>query len=164
LDQYIMDVIQQWEMPETIREQVPSSMPISLETYQRYWKKANENISCFPSPMSFSTIKAGSRDEYVSFIDCTLTNIPLLEGFSPSRWRNCMDVMIMKKSGVLDLSGLCTIVLFPVDCNYAFKHIGREMMKCAEEGNALAMEQYGSRKHHTAIDLVVIKTLTFNIL
>jgi hypothetical protein len=109
-------------------------------------------------------MKAGSRDEYVSFIDCSLTNILLLEGFSPSRWRNFMDVMIMKKSGVLDLSGLRTIVLFPVDCNYAFKHIGREMMKCAEEGNALAMEQYGSRKHHTAIDLVVNKTLTFDIL
>ena len=75
-----------------------------------------------------------------------------------------MDVIIMKKSGVLDLSGLRTIVLFPVECNYALKHIGFEMMKRAEEGNALAMEQYGSRKHHTAIDLVVIKTLTFNIL
>jgi len=164
LDQYILDVFQQWEMPNSIKEIRPPAMNISLESYRRFWKRANENISCFPSSLTFSTMKAGSMHEKISFIDCTLTNIPLLEGFSPSRWKNCMDVMIMKKSGVLDLSGLRTIVLFPVDCNYAFKHIGREMMKLAETGNALALEQYGSRKHHSAIDLAVNKTLTFDIL
>jgi hypothetical protein len=57
----------------------------------------------------------------------------------------CLDVMILKKSGVTDLSGLRTIILFPVDCNYAFKHVGREMMKVAEATKALAPEQYGSR-------------------
>jgi len=72
--------------------------------------------------------------------------------------------MIIKKSGVTDLSGLRTIVLFPVDCNYAFKHVGREMMKVAESTKSLAPEQYGSRKRHKAIDLAVNKALTFDIL
>jgi hypothetical protein len=72
--------------------------------------------------------------------------------------------MIQKKSGVTDLSGLRTIVLFPVDCNFAFKHVGRTMMQVAESTQALAPEQYGSRRRHKAIDLAVNKALTFDIL
>jgi hypothetical protein len=72
--------------------------------------------------------------------------------------------MIQKKFGVTDLSGLRMIVLFPVDCNYAFKHVGRLMMAIAEKNKSLAPEQYGSGKRHKAIDLAVNKALTFDIL
>jgi hypothetical protein len=70
----------------------------------------------------------------------------------------------LKRSGVTDLAGLCTIVLFPVDCNFAFKHVGRAMMQAAEATNSLAPEQFGSHKGHKAIDLAVSKVLTFDIL
>jgi hypothetical protein len=52
-----------------------------------------------------------------------------------------IDIMILKQSGVTHLSGLCTIVLFPVNCNYVFKHIGRMMMFTAEKAKSLAPEQ-----------------------
>jgi hypothetical protein len=55
-------------------------------------------------------------------------------------------------------------VLFQPDCNFAFKHVGREMMKTAEEMGALAPEQYGSRKQQRAIDLAVNKVLTNDVL
>jgi hypothetical protein len=70
----------------------------------------------------------------------------------------------LKKSGIMELSSLRTICLFPVDCNYAFKHIGRSMMKMAEASSTLAPEQYGSRKGHKAIDLAVNKTLIYDLL
>jgi hypothetical protein len=89
---------------------------------------------------------------------------PFKIGFTPKRWKFCLDVMLLKKSGVTDLSGLCTIVLFPVDCNFAFKHIGRTMMNVAEHTKSLAPEQYSSGKKHKAIDLAVNKALTFDIL
>jgi hypothetical protein len=72
--------------------------------------------------------------------------------------------MIPKTSGVTLLSGLRTIILFPVDANYVFKYIGRVMMKEAEKCNALAPEQFGSRKGHRAIDLATCKTLTYDLL
>jgi hypothetical protein len=72
--------------------------------------------------------------------------------------------MILKKSGITYLSGLRTIVLFPVDCDFAFKHIGRAMTSIAEATNSLAPEQFGSRKRHKAIDLVVSKVITFDIM
>lgn len=53
-------------------------------------------------------------------------------------------------------------MLFHPDCNYAFKHAGRDIMHMAEKANSLAPEQYGSRKHHRAI--AVNKVLTNHIL
>jgi hypothetical protein len=109
-------------------------------------------------------MKAGASNEIISQVECTLTNIPVQSGYSPSRWKRSIDVMILKEMGVAHLSSLCTIVLFEVDCNFAFKHIGWEMMKLAECKKALAPEQYGSRQHHQAIDLAVNKALTNDIL
>jgi hypothetical protein len=142
-----------------VRQLVPMTMNLTLDQYRAFWNKANENISCYPSALSFSTMKAGSYDTDISFVDWTLTKIPLERGFFPSRWKKCLDVMILKRSGVTDLAGLCTIVLFPVDCNFAFKHVGRAMMQVAEATNSLAPEQFGSRKGHKAIDLAVSKIL-----
>jgi len=109
-------------------------------------------------------MKAGAHDPLIALLECQMTQIPLAKGFAPQQWKQCLDVMIMKKSGVTDLSGLCTIVLFPADCNFAFKHVGREMMKVAEATKSLAPEQYGSRKRHKANDLAINKALTFDIL
>jgi hypothetical protein len=91
----------------------------------------------------------------IAEVECTLINIPLNSGYSPSCWKHSLDVMILKKSGNTLLNALRTIVLFPVDCNYAFKHIGREMMKLGEKTYSIAPEQYGSRNNHWAIDLAV---------
>jgi hypothetical protein len=124
-----------------------------MEQYRKFWNKANENISCYPSALSFSTMKAASFDKDIALVECTLTKIPLERGFSPSRWKHCLDVMNQKRSGVTELSGLRTIVLFPVNCNFAFKHVGCAMMRVTKASQALAPEQYGSRKSHRAIDL-----------
>jgi hypothetical protein len=131
-------------------------MHMSLDSYRRFWKKAREETACFPGPLSFSTMKAGAFNKQIAEMDWVLTRIPLEVGFAPKRWKQCVDVMLLKKSGMTELSSLQTIVLFPVDCNFAFKHVGKEMMKIAE--------QYGSRKRHRAIDLALNKALTFDIL
>jgi hypothetical protein len=75
-----------------------------------------------------------------------------------------VDVMILKKAGLTSLSNLCTIVLFHPDCNYAFKYVGREMMRAAKTNGTFAPEQYGSRKRRRAIDLAVNNILTNDIL
>jgi hypothetical protein len=72
--------------------------------------------------------------------------------------------MILKHAGVTHLSGLRTFILIPVDCNYVFQHIGREMMALAEQAKALAPEQYGGRKCHKAIDQSVNKALAYDVI
>jgi len=108
-------------------------------------------------------MKAGSYDDLIAEIECDLLNFVLASGYSPEHWKKLLDVMILKKSGITQLSSLRTICLFPVDCNYAFKHIGRKMMKIAEATGSLAPEQYGSRKGHRSIDLAVSKALTYDL-
>jgi hypothetical protein len=160
----ILDVIAQWQIPTAVRELGPIKMDMPLESYLAFWKKAREETACYPSVLSFSTMKAGAHDKDIAALDCSLTRIPLTFGFAPERWKYCLDIMLMKKSGVTDLSGLRAIVLFPVDCNFAFKHVSHQMMQVAEKTGSLAPEQYGSRKQHKAIDLAVNKALTFDIL
>jgi hypothetical protein len=70
---------------------------------------------------------------------------------------------IMLTAGYTHLGGLRTIVLFPVDCNFAFKHIGRSMMRVAENTKSLACKQYGNRRNHRAIDLGVNKSLSYDL-
>ncbi len=104
-------------------------------------------------------------DDLIAELECNLINLALSSGYSLDRWKQLLiDVMILNKSGHTQLSSLRTICLFPVDCNFAFKHVGREMIWLVEAKNSLAPEQYGSRKVHWAIDLVVNKALTYNLL
>jgi Reverse transcriptase (RNA-dependent DNA polymerase) len=164
IDPYAKDLLNHLHMPSDVKDLGPQKMELTVEAHRTFWRKAKENTSCYPDELSFSTMKAGASSDYISTIDSMLTRIPLNSGYSPSRWRNCIDVMILKRSGVTHLSGLRTICLFPVDCNYAFKHVGREMMTVAEKTKTLAPEQYGSRQHHRAIDLAVNKSLTNDVL
>jgi hypothetical protein len=164
IDFRILDLIAQWQIPQAVRDLGPLKMELSLESYVKFWKKAREDTACYPSALSFSTMKAGASDHDIALLDCSMTRLPLQLSFAPKQWQFCLDVMIQKKSGVTDLSGLRTIVLFPVDCNFAFKHVGRTMMQVAERTQALTPEQYGSRRRHKAIDLAVNKALTFDIL
>jgi hypothetical protein len=126
IDGRILDVIAQWQMPDKVQELGPLKMFLSVKTYTSFWLKARGNTACYPSALSFSTMKAGASDPLIATLDCLMTRIPLTAGFAPKRWKHCLDVMILKKSGVTDLTGLRTIVLFPVDCNFAFKHVGRK--------------------------------------
>jgi hypothetical protein len=134
------------EIHESVRDLLPIQMDLTYEEYMRFWKTAKENTSSYPDALSFSTMKAGTFSPVISQIEWQLTKIPLQSGYSPSRWRRFMDVMILKKSGITLLDSLRTVVLFSIDCNYAFKHVGRRMMSTAEQAKALAQEQYGSQK------------------
>jgi hypothetical protein len=149
-------------MPQNIRNN-PTTMDMTLESFTSYWRKAKENISCYPSDLTFATMKASSYDSYLAHVDWILTRIPLISGYSPLRWQRCVDVMIPKKANKTDIDNLRTICLFEVDANFCFKHIGREMMKHGEKHGTIAKEQYGSRKSHRAIDLAVNKVLTNDI-
>jgi hypothetical protein len=160
----VTNLLQELNKPPGIKELGSIEPCIPIATYRAFWSKANERVSCYPSSLSFATMKAGSFHEYISEVDCRMTRIPLMSGYAPKRWRKCLDVMIIKKAGITHLSSLHTIVLFPVDCNFAFKYVGHAMMLNAEKGQALAPEQYGSRKYHKSIDLAINKSLTFDLL
>ncbi len=92
----------------------------------------------------------GATNQEISKLESILTNIPLQPGYSPECWKNCMDVMILKHSGCMQLSALCTY------------WSGDDVFM--EKNKSLASEQYDSRRRYCAINLAVNKSLTNDIL
>ena len=75
LDSKILDVILQWQMPQEVRNLGPLKMELPVTDYIAFWKKAKEDTSCYPSDLSFSTMKAGASDPDIAALDC-LTKSP----------------------------------------------------------------------------------------
>jgi hypothetical protein len=118
-------LLKELAMPQAIKASTDTPMILSTEKNKNYWRKVKENVSCYPSELSYSTMKAEVSSEIIAELECTLTRIPLSMGCSPKRWKRCVYVMILKCLGATDLNSLRITVPFEVNCNYAFKHIGR---------------------------------------
>jgi hypothetical protein len=108
-------------------------------------------------------MKAHGQSKHITEVDTIMANLPFRHGFSPERWKKGVDVMLEKKPGVRQLSTLRAILLYEADFNQNNKRLGREMLFRAEQHNAVAIEQFGSRKNMSAIDQSLNKTLTFDL-
>jgi hypothetical protein len=91
-------------------------------------------------------------------------NFPLQTGYSPRRWQQGIEIMLLKKPNCFHVSKLRAILLFEADFNHNNKRIGRALMHHAESMKWMAPEQYGSRKQLSAIDHCVNKRLSFDII
>lgn len=63
-------MIAQWQMPEAVRALGPLKMNMTVDSYTSYWKRAREDTACYPSELSFSTLKAGASDLQIATLDC----------------------------------------------------------------------------------------------
>jgi hypothetical protein len=71
--------------------------------------------------------------------------------------------MIEKKPGTRRLDSLRAILLYEADFNQNNKRLGRKMLFQAEAHDAVAVEQFGSRKNMSASDQSLNKALTFDL-
>jgi hypothetical protein len=90
IDERILKVIAQWQMPEEVRQLGQLNMNMTVETYRAFWKKARENTACYLLALSFPTMKAGASDPQIACLDCKMTRILLNKGFAPQRWKHCL--------------------------------------------------------------------------
>ncbi len=80
---HVISLLQELQKPSGIKELGNINPRIDLQAYRVFWRKANERVSCYPSSLSFSTMKAGAFHDYISEIDCRLTRILLISGYAP---------------------------------------------------------------------------------
>jgi hypothetical protein len=135
----------------------------SLHDHKAGWQKVRERTSAGISGLTIPQMKAHLQDEYNTNVDIIFARIPYQNGFSPARWRKGIDVMLEKKKGVSNIDKLRAILLYEADFNQNNKKLGRDMLAMAEEFNAIAPEQFGSRKFLSAVDQSLNKALTFDI-
>lgn len=135
----------------------------SVQQHNAGWKKVKERTSAGPSGITIPHMKAHGQSLLLSNIDTMMANLPYVHGFSPDRWRKGLDVMLEKKPGVRKINTLRAILLYEADFNQNNKRLGREMLFRAETAQAVAQEQFGSRKNLSATDQSLNKALTFDI-
>jgi hypothetical protein len=57
LNGYILDMLYHWKKPDSINNLGVTDMTLTLTQYRNFWNKANKNVSCYSSALSFSTMK-----------------------------------------------------------------------------------------------------------
>ena len=156
IDEYTRDYIEvcmNSNAPRTTMERSP-------EQFRDSWNHMKEKTSS--RSLHFGHFKASCSHDLIMLVNYILAEIPFRTGYSPLRWRNATDVMILKKSGLYDVSKLRTIVLYEADFNHNNKFLGRSMMHHAVPQQLISKEQY-SIPGKKAIDHALNCRLLFDI-
>ena len=145
-------------MPE--EELVVNPTTRSLDYFCQSWKKMKEKTGC--RGLHFGHYQAATECNDIMNIHYQMAEIPFCSGYTPKRWKEANNVMILKKEGVSDLDRLRTLVLFESDFNHNNKFLGREMMHQIIDKDHIAEEQY-SRSGRKCIDHVLNQRLYFDL-
>ena len=111
-----------------------------MEEFKDSWKKAREDTAT--GSIHFGHFKASTEHKLNLLLHYALAEIPFRSGYTPERWKQATNVMILKKEGITDIDRLRTIVLFESDYNHNNKYLGRHMMKHCMKNKMMAKEQY----------------------
>ena len=130
------------------------------QTYQRSWAKMKEKTSS--RDLHFGHFKTGVQNDTLLKLHYELAEIPFRTGYSPVRWQEATQLMILKKLGLIDVDRLRTLVLYEADFNHNNKFLGKSMMTHMQRHSFLAKEQY-SVPGKKCIDHVLNQRLLFDI-
>jgi len=157
-DHFTKKVLEHLKCPSMVR---PIPQP-SLAEYIRRWHQSREETSSSYSSIHFGHYIAGTYDQRIAQFNASMAAIPALTGYSPSRWRHGLNVMLEKIPGNFEVERLRIILLFEADCNQNNKWLGRAFMHEAERCRLLAVEQYGSHQNKDAITQCLNKQLWYD--
>jgi hypothetical protein len=99
---------------------------------------------------------ANSLIHNLAIIDAMMREIPYKIGYSLKRWRNGLHIELLKEEGNFHFDRLRTIVLREGDYNQNCKKLGHDISRAAE--------QYGSKRHHQAMEVTLNSKLVDDIL
>jgi hypothetical protein len=155
IDEYTRDYIKLCKLSST-----HIKLDRSAQDFKKGWRKTDERTSS--QHLHFGHFKAACKNELNILVHYVLAEIPFRSGYSPKRWKNATNVMILKKARVFDIKKLRTIVLFEADFNQNNKYFGQLMMHHTVSQGSIAKEQY-SVPGKKCIDHVVNRRLIFDI-
>ena len=101
-----------------------TKMERTFEEYTRSWEKMDERTAS--RDLHFGHFKAATKCDTNALIHYALAEIPFRTGYSPTRWKEATNLMILKKEGVHQVDKLRTIVLYEADFNHNNKFFGKK--------------------------------------
>jgi hypothetical protein len=137
---------------------------INADQLKSCYKAMSEHTSSSPSGRHLGHYKAAILSDPIASIHSIMMSIPLTAGFSPTRWRHIVDVMLPKKVGDYRIHRLRIVALQESDFNQANRlAIGRPLQRLVESTNLAPDMQHGSRASKRCHSAVLNKQLTFEI-
>ena len=154
------DATVQWLKSLHVTDQTQREEQItSWKEYQAGWKRAKEQTAS--GALHMAHFKAGARHPNIGWVHFHMAMLPMASGYSPSRWQQGIDVMLLKAPDVYLLEKLRTIVLYEADFNQENKRLGRDAMTKAISQGKISDEQF-SRPGRSAQDNALSKRLVFD--
>ena len=80
------------------------------EQFKQSWKQVKERISSHD--IHFGHFQDACKHKENMHVHYIMAEVPFQTGFSPSRWQNTTNVMILKRAGLFDIEMLRTLCLF----------------------------------------------------
>ena len=164
LDPYTAIHVRSLRRPAHLRDWPSAMLTITPSEHAQAWRKAREKTSSSPSGLHFGMWKVNATDPLLCELDTIMREIPFRTGYSLHRWRHGIDVELQKEHDNYNIERMRTIVLIEADHNMNNKLLGKRAMAYGEEHNALAPEQYGSRKNLSAAQASVNNRLMYDIM
>jgi hypothetical protein len=161
VERYTRLIIKQMEKPPNFS---PARLDEDINTFVNGWRKAREQTASGRSQLHFGHFIAACCHFKLKHIEYEQAQFPLKTGYSPVRWQQGIEVMLLKQPNNFHVNRLRAILLFEADFNHNNKRIGRCLMSHAEQHGWIAPEQYGSRKQLSAIDHCLNKCISFDII
>eukprot|EP00957_Ditylum_brightwellii_P047340 3596844-Ditylum_brightwellii.AAC.1 len=127
-----------------------SAKPVSFQQYHDEVKQLRERTSSSPSNVSPAMIKIELSNPILADVNWKASNFPWCTGYSPSRFRSGLDLLIHKRNNENRVNKLRPILLFGIEANMHNKMLSKDAMRRAEACGGVASEQFGSQRNKSA--------------
>lgn len=143
---------------------IDSTTHISGNEFSALHKAMAEGTSSSPSGRHIGHYKVAASAAPLAQLHASMMSLPYTAGFSPTRWREVIDVMLLKKPNDHRIHRLRIVALQESDYNQSNRLlIGRPLLHKLEDNNLLPDVQYGSRPSRQCHSAILNKVLTYEI-
>ena len=128
LEDFTHAFIRELVAPPIPQPDLPMPSTISVDDHIWGWQRAKERTSSGRSGLHFGHFKAGCLVQELAEIDAAFAGLVYDSGYSYNRWKQGINVMLVKKPGEFRVDRLRTILLYEADFNMNNKKMGRDLM------------------------------------
>ena len=159
-----LNFLQSVQMSDAILNAPPISSAITAAQHTTFWRNQRESTQSSPSGLHFGFMKTTAKIPRLAETISKFVSIPYESGYSPDRWRNSINVTLMKEEGEYRPEKERTIHLLESSFSEGTKIIfSRRMMQHARRYGQIPLDQY-AQKGGKAIDAAIQKILIFDLM
>ena len=161
-DPFIKMFLQHCQIPNQVRHHSPVSAKITTMQHVQFWKKQDERTQSAFSGMHFGFFKTTAKNDKLAEMIASLVSIPFETGYSPNRWRQSVNVHLLKKPGEYSPNKQRTIHLIEGSLSEGCKIIfSRRMMWRAKLLQLIPDDQF-AKKNSKSSDAALLNVLLFD--